>query len=97
MQGTHIWIGELVRWRRSGFGCIECAADARAQRLARFGGGGNGNVEATDVADEINAAVAEKKEEKKEVPDEDMKDAAPTPAAAEKPEEDTKMDVDEPE
>ena len=69
------------------------AADARAQRLARFGGGGNGN-----VPDE--AAKAAVSAESKEVPDEEMTDAAPEKSeepAAEKSEEGTKMDVDEPE
>ena len=74
-----------------GGGAAISPADARAQRLARFGGGGNGNI------------PGEKKEEekKKEVPDEEMKDASTAPAAAEttttkSDAEDTKMDVDEP-
>jgi len=71
------------------------AADARAQRLARFGGGGNGNVGGEAAA--ADASNAEKKEAE-EVPDEEMTDVAPVPAAAAaKTEEDAKMDVDEPE
>ena len=54
-----------------------------------LGGGGNCNI------------PGEKKEEKKEVPDEEMNDASTAPAAAEttptkSDAEDTKMDVDEP-
>lgn len=72
-----------------GGGGAASAADARAQRLARFGGGGNGN-----VATEATADTSDKKDE---VPDEEMNDATPTlAAAATKSEEDTSMDVDEP-
>eukprot|EP00581_Thalassiosira_minuscula_P000567 CAMPEP_0183748888 /NCGR_PEP_ID=MMETSP0737-20130205/67995_1 /TAXON_ID=385413 /ORGANISM="Thalassiosira miniscula, Strain CCMP1093" /LENGTH=564 /DNA_ID=CAMNT_0025984631 /DNA_START=25 /DNA_END=1719 /DNA_ORIENTATION=- len=70
-----------------GGGAALSAADARAQRLARFGG----------VA-EAAAAPAGGSAEKKEEADEEMQDAsAPEPAASAptKSEEDAKMDVDE--
>eukprot|EP00571_Detonula_confervacea_P012271 CAMPEP_0172298862 /NCGR_PEP_ID=MMETSP1058-20130122/1318_1 /TAXON_ID=83371 /ORGANISM="Detonula confervacea, Strain CCMP 353" /LENGTH=556 /DNA_ID=CAMNT_0013008157 /DNA_START=34 /DNA_END=1704 /DNA_ORIENTATION=+ len=76
-----------------GGGVAASAADARAQRLARFGGGGNGNVPKEGAAASANPDT----EKKEEVPDEEMKDAAPAKAAATKSEEDSKMDVDEPE
>lgn len=77
-----------------GTGAAVSAADARAQRLARFGGGGHGNVPESAASSAAAAASPEKKVEEK--PDEEMKDAAtPEPAAATKSEEDT-MDVDEP-
>ncbi|KAL7541544.1 hypothetical protein ACHAXR_011023 [Thalassiosira sp. AJA248-18] len=68
-----------------GGGAALSPEDARAQRLARFAASA--------------AAAPEKKEEKKEVADEEMKDTAPEApaAAAGKTEEDTTMDVDEPE
>lgn len=63
------------------------AADARAQRLARFGG--------TAAA---AAASPEKKSEEKKEEDVEMKDAEPKAeeVATKSAEEDTKMDVDEP-
>eukprot|EP00584_Thalassiosira_punctigera_P008974 CAMPEP_0172527284 /NCGR_PEP_ID=MMETSP1067-20121228/2010_1 /TAXON_ID=265564 ORGANISM="Thalassiosira punctigera, Strain Tpunct2005C2" /NCGR_SAMPLE_ID=MMETSP1067 /ASSEMBLY_ACC=CAM_ASM_000444 /LENGTH=571 /DNA_ID=CAMNT_0013310995 /DNA_START=47 /DNA_END=1762 /DNA_ORIENTATION=- len=81
-----------------GGGAALSAADARAQRLARFGGGGNGNL--PDTA-EVSTAKAD------DVADEEMEDApAASAAAAEtgedakpaamKTEEDAQMDVDEP-
>mmetsp|Transcript_16057 Transcript_16057/g.24345 ORF Transcript_16057/g.24345 Transcript_16057/m.24345 type:complete len:529 (+) Transcript_16057:48-1634(+) len=70
------------------------AADARAQRLARFGGGGNGNTP-NDTAATDAGIVAEKEEE---VADEEMNDAPKAEASAPtKTEEVAKMDVDEPE
>eukprot|EP00578_Thalassiosira_sp_NH16_P009275 CAMPEP_0181121574 /NCGR_PEP_ID=MMETSP1071-20121207/24817_1 /TAXON_ID=35127 /ORGANISM="Thalassiosira sp., Strain NH16" /LENGTH=575 /DNA_ID=CAMNT_0023206415 /DNA_START=81 /DNA_END=1808 /DNA_ORIENTATION=+ len=82
-----------------GGGATLSAADARAQRLARFGGGGNGKVPKNGAA----AAASPEKEAKKEVvADEEMEDAAPaleTAAAAaptKTPEDDATMDVDEP-
>ena len=71
-----------------GGGSSLSAADARVQRLARFGGGGNGNVPDSVAAAGADTTSADKKE------DEVMKDAeeeSPTKST----EEDTKMDVDE--
>lgn len=73
-----------------GGGAALSAADARAQRLARFGGGGNGNI--PDASKEPMAAGVV-------VADEEMKDA-PEPEATAAPtktaEEDNEMDVDQP-
>lgn len=79
--------------------------DARARRLARFGGGGNGNVPGSSKADDIVKDDADGGGEEEcvyndEDNDEEMKDAAlPTAddeAATEEAKEDDKMDVDEP-
>ena len=82
-----------------GGGATLSAADARAQRLARFGGGGNGNVPKNGAA---AVASPEKDAKKIVVADEEMEDADPAPEAAaaaaptKTPEDDATMDVDEP-
>ena len=79
--------------------------DARARRLARFGGGGNGNVPGSSKADAVvkDDAAGGGEEEyvyKDEDNDEEMKDAAQQTAddaaATEEAKADDKMDVDEP-
>jgi thiol-disulfide isomerase/thioredoxin len=73
-----------------GGGAAASAADARAQRLARFGAMGGGAGNATGSVD------TEKKAEQHDVPDEEMKETAATTAdIATKTEDDTKMDVEE--
>jgi len=83
--------------------------DARAKRLARFGGGGHGNVPANDgskkvgAGGDVNGGGEETYEYKEEDNDEEMKDASPTDETvktdgegAKKEADDAKMDVDEP-